>query len=551
MKIKRIHGRPIKGLWMLGLCRAFAVSVIAGLIFFLSVEAFWNDTAFAELKSNTKNKMLDKQSGQNVQSAELRLLEPSLVQLEWREVSTGDLHPQRQPLFDLRKLLALAQPVQMNAQQGPQDLGGYLYNPESYISVDPRLLRLVNRHRLQLFPELRLRAFFGLLHAHTFASDGIGDARDAFRMARDLAGLDFFALTEHSEYWSETAQEDWLRQQRLAREESRPDFLAWTGFEYSHPMQGHMVVLNSGQWTNALRSPSLNRFYDWLASPEQSGALAIFAHPGFHTYRNWFDLQHFAFDQRIERAVVGVEVIQRNVWRRSLKGYQGQQSHLDEALQAGWWLGPMASQDNHTPYWGVSDHSRIAVLMNELKPSALIDALSKRRFYATQSPQLQLVAGLYDGAALKAIIGDVLERRSLTAAHATLRLRLLEPNPLWRPQRIEVIVNGKTERSLFFLDQPSQVHPASESHERTSSIPWWERLLNNGVLTRKPFEWSLNIRSEESPDIFEVDVPVVFPDCTTVRTAAKPAAWSFVFRFYQGERGQYLTTTSPIRVRCS
>lgn len=38
---------------------------------------------------------------------------------------------------------------------------------------------------------------FGNLHAHTSYSDGLGEPRDAFKMACD-AGLDFFAITEHN-----------------------------------------------------------------------------------------------------------------------------------------------------------------------------------------------------------------------------------------------------------------------------------------------------------------------------------------------------------------
>ena len=38
----------------------------------------------------------------------------------------------------------------------------------------------------------------GELHAHTSDSDGVGTPRDAYIYARDVAGLDFFAVTDHS-----------------------------------------------------------------------------------------------------------------------------------------------------------------------------------------------------------------------------------------------------------------------------------------------------------------------------------------------------------------
>src|SRR5437867_4478373 len=42
-----------------------------------------------------------------------------------------------------------------------------------------------------------LKVFYGLLHAHTFFSDGQGTPEEAFQAAK-AAGLDFFAVTPHN-----------------------------------------------------------------------------------------------------------------------------------------------------------------------------------------------------------------------------------------------------------------------------------------------------------------------------------------------------------------
>lgn len=42
------------------------------------------------------------------------------------------------------------------------------------------------------------RAFFGNLHSHTSYSDGLGTPRQAYAYARNIAKLDFLALTEHN-----------------------------------------------------------------------------------------------------------------------------------------------------------------------------------------------------------------------------------------------------------------------------------------------------------------------------------------------------------------
>lgn len=480
----------------------------------------------------------------------LTLSEPELSALNWRDVSLGEAFPRLAPLFDVRKLIAVAQPVQPAAQQGASDIGAYLFNPESYTAVEPRMNRLLNRSNLRLLPESRLRAYFGLLHSHTFASDGMGDARDAFRMAREIASLDFLAVTDHAEYWWKKSSGEWQRQQAIAHEESRKGFIALSGFEYSHPLQGHVVILNSKGWTSFLQTRSLQAFFDWLAEPRQSEALAIFAHPGFHTYRNWFDLRHFKLDPRVRRQFFGVETIHKNVWRKSLRGYHGQASHLDEALAAGWWLGPLASQDNHTPSWGIADHGRIAVLLDELSKESLILALSRRRFYSTQSPQLQLAFGLYDELGLRAQMGDSLKRTELNDSRSFLRLRILEPNPMLRPHKIEFLVNGRVQRVLKFLDNPAFASESWSSAGKKTARPWWERLINNGIVTVLPFETVLDIREPAQPEIFDVHVPISMSVCPNKKHSVQKSSWAVVVRFYQGDSGQVLSKTSPITIVC-
>ena len=44
----------------------------------------------------------------------------------------------------------------------------------------------------------QLKAYYGLLHAHTGLSDGKGTPEEAYQMAKKN-GLDFFAVTDHVE----------------------------------------------------------------------------------------------------------------------------------------------------------------------------------------------------------------------------------------------------------------------------------------------------------------------------------------------------------------
>ena len=42
------------------------------------------------------------------------------------------------------------------------------------------------------------QVFFGNLHSHTSYSDGSGTPEEAYAHARDVAHLDFLAITEHN-----------------------------------------------------------------------------------------------------------------------------------------------------------------------------------------------------------------------------------------------------------------------------------------------------------------------------------------------------------------
>ena len=44
----------------------------------------------------------------------------------------------------------------------------------------------------------QVSVFFGNLHSHTALSDGSGTPAEAYEHARDTAGLDFLAITEHN-----------------------------------------------------------------------------------------------------------------------------------------------------------------------------------------------------------------------------------------------------------------------------------------------------------------------------------------------------------------
>ncbi len=82
-----------------------------------------------------------------------------------------------------------------------------------------------------------LRVFWGDLHDHSVYSDGTGSPMRAFLYARDLAGLDFFALSDHDSLMDNVR---WKLIQRLVTTfNNPPNFVTIYGYEWSgHPQDG-------------------------------------------------------------------------------------------------------------------------------------------------------------------------------------------------------------------------------------------------------------------------------------------------------------------------
>lgn len=288
------------------------------------------------------------------------------------------------------------------------------------------------------------RVVWGNLHAHTAWSDGSGDPSVAYAYARDQARLDFMAVTDHPEYWVARGNDDyWAATAKAAEFYSNERFVGLRGYEYSHPVMGHLVVLNSESYCSAWSCYSLSDFYDWLARPEQEHALAIFAHPGFpNPVRDQFEFDQLALHEKVRSKIVGMEVMHWSGYQPFLKGYRGILPFYDEGLQRGWHLAPLGSQDNHSPNWGLGGSNLVGMLVPELTEAALLDALKDRRVYATNRRGLQL-AFAYIGSGEKAWMGSPVAINARDPQVSIgLRLQVFDPHPDSEPVRVQLILNG-------------------------------------------------------------------------------------------------------------
>jgi hypothetical protein len=244
------------------------------------------------------------------------------------------------------------------------------------------------------------------LHNHTVMSDGDGNAPDAFASMRD-AGLDVAALTDHTTLLAigglTTAQ--WRLTGQLADAADDPGaYTAIRGFEWSHPLAGHVNVYNTDSFVDLLGATGMGRLYSWLTSRP---GLATFNHPGRESGR--FD--DFGFRNAARDQMIGMELFNRRD-DYLFRGWDaGRTSPLVACLNAGWRTGITGVTDEHGTDWGFPEgKGRTGMWVTENTRPAVFDAMRSRRFFATRVSGLRVdatAAGVAMGGEVPIVRGDV------------------------------------------------------------------------------------------------------------------------------------------------
>ncbi len=253
--------------------------------------------------------------------------------------------------------------------------------------------------------------FYGNLHAHTTYSDGTGTPAEGYQWARDNAGFDFYAVTDHAEQVSSGEWDDTGVQANLFTVDNV--FVAIRGFEWSHT-KGHANVYNTSNYTSALRSTSLSSFADWV---DANNGLAQFNHPGRES--NMFN--DFSYDKSITDNVVSIETGNKG----SGNNHGEYLSKFPTCLKRGWRVAPTNNQDNH----GLSTNShRTVMIANALTYNSLMEAYAARRVYSSDDPNMRVVFKV--GAHW---MGEVV---NISAGNYTAIIRVEDDEPI---SKIEII----------------------------------------------------------------------------------------------------------------
>lgn len=346
-----------------------------------------------------------------------------------------------------------------------------------------------------LEPGFGYNFYYGGTHSHSNYSDGglnpascsSGAAygsgaygpSEAYDHARNQAGLDFWAVTEHNHLMAEALEhqnpplteakikqryQDGLAKAAAATVDGA--FVALFGIEFgvtTNADQGHVIVMESPAFINWETcstcgatpecTPGTNCYFDVYApkrygylqlyrrsteNPSPAGALGILCHPGAAEFDN------YAFDAYAEEAMQGIAVRSGSAFSAATSCADANAGTADyfsrwlKALSVGFHVAPTGESDAHCANYGVAVPTRtVYLLANDVAPvltkAKLLQAHKARRFYATEDPNLQLVFATADGAR---VMGDI-----FSASSVTLRVAAHDPDgesvaaiEIWRGQ---------------------------------------------------------------------------------------------------------------------
>lgn len=252
----------------------------------------------------------------------------------------------------------------------------------------------------------RAAVYFGDLHAHSALSDDATNPPDAFfRVARDVAGLDFVVLSDHDAFMTENEAE--ILKTTAASFDLPGRFVAFPGIEWTH--HWHMnAYFRDDDAPYCLRCPEAADFYDFYRGLVLGNeAAAHVNHPA-----DLFKVDWEQIDDHVTNAV--------EVWNTAGAGdNEPGFGNALWALRAGFRLGFVGVSDDHhserdLPLLGTGLTGCPA---DALTREALIAALRARRCWATSGERIVLELDV-DGTPMGGELDATLDRRVHVTARA-------------------------------------------------------------------------------------------------------------------------------------
>ena len=389
--------------------------------------------------------------------------------------------------------------------------------------------------------DLDWNLYFGQLHAHTDISNGAGSVEEAFQYASQVDGLDFFAVTDHSDSFDNAdmgaidadgadISADWAAGKQAAASVTGEDFVGLFGFEMTWPEDkqlGHISTFNTPGWQTRDQADfenvptALENYYRALASVP--GSVSQFNHPDtvhgdferFDHYSPQYDAAVSLLEVAGEDGVVDCE-------------------YYDLALDKGWHIAPTNNQNNHNGQWGDASDARTVVLAKDLTEEALYAAMKDRRVYATQDSDLAIYYELNG-----TVMGSIIPK----SEEAEIAVFLSDPTDE-AIGNVEVVTDGGAVLVSEHVETPSQVLELSASGGHSYyylritqpdgdvavTAPVWmdgyddigiERFISDTAAPARDEEIGLTVELyNDEPVEFDLDALSLYADETLVSTVS-------------------------------
>ena len=358
--------------------------------------------------------------------------------------------------------------------------------------------------------------YFGDIHTHSgqdnvIKNTGCGDGtiRENYEYARDVAGLDFYALTDHD--WGIAPSDGWSLHMSLCDEYYSPgEFCTIPAYEWTSPFFGHRnVYFRGSENTACVPSTFGGKLY---TTPEQlwdrldmlgTDYITVPHHPSSSSHP--FSPAHY--NPRRDRLA---EVY--SVWGNS--EYYGAEyaglgtdrfstNGLADMLDMGWKCGIVASSDGHDGHPGNAQSpgyfhphqyhylgsGRTAVLCKRLDRESVFEALKARRCYGTTGAPIILSFHL-NGAMMGSELTDVpLHGKVLITADVQA------PAPI---EKIEIIACGQCV-SLFYGNRrdAGRVHVTWQGTHENENEYYYVKIY----LTDSEMAWSSPVFLTKAADL--------------------------------------------------
>lgn len=297
--------------------------------------------------------------------------------------------------------------------------------------------------------EIEYNHYYGQLHSHTGEiSDGQGTLDQAYTWARDEGEADFFAVTDHSNWFdNDKANEDitdvsqstsskWKLMNSKADQYNKDgEFVAIAGYEMTWSGStggwGHMNTFNTPWFASRSNSSmDLPAYYKKLA--EDTDSLSQFNHPGT-TFGDFADFGYYS--QAVDNVVNLIEVGNGEGPVRG-SGYFPSYEYYTRALDKGWHLAPSNNQDNHKAGWITANDARTVVLSEELTRDSIYEAIRSMRVYSTEDKNLEITYKVNGN-----IMGSLLDSPEKLEVHVNVK----DPDIDDAIGKVSIISNGGVE----------------------------------------------------------------------------------------------------------